>query len=270
MLKFEVDTSGLTVIRADMQTAINAIAQEMTDAGVFVRDTWVQAVTGGTLQGMKKPIDNRDYANAIKLSNESTAGVFSFVVRVDGYPQAEDIERGLPAYDMKPGLLNGPKSRPTKDGEGRYNIVPFRHTVPRSDSGGASAINLRMRMPQSIYDQAKKLSRSVLNPATGKIDWGQSLQVDEMGGINKTSLYQHKTNKYEGMYRVGAEQHSQYLTFRMVSTPRTDSKGRRKGSASNSWIHPPIPANPVMQAVYDYCIPLIDDNLQELLRDLFD
>jgi hypothetical protein len=252
-----------------MQTAIAAISQQMTDAGAFVRDTWVGAVSGGTLPGMKKTVDDRNYADAIKLSNESSGGVFSFVVRVDGYPRAEDIERGLPAYDMKPFLLNGPKSRPTKDGNGRYNIIPFRHMTPTRAGGGASAIHLRMQMPKNIYDQAKQLSRSVLNPTTGKVNWEQSLRTNEMGGINKVSLYQHKTNKYEGMYRVGAEKHSQYLTFRAVSTPRTDSKGRHKGSALNSWIHPAIPANPIMQAVYDYCIPRIDENLQELLHVLF-
>ncbi len=270
MLQINVDVSDLMSVKGDMQSAVIAIQQGMTDAGTFIRDTWVQAVSGNKLEGMTKVVNDDAYAKSIKVLRESMSGdSLSIIVGPFNYERAQDIEQGLPAYDMKPFLLNGPKSRPTKDGKGRYNIVPFRHDVPRSGDGGFSAIGLRMQMPKDIYKQAKQLVKSVPNATTGKIDWGQSLHIEEMGSINKMSLYQHKANQYEGMYRVGYEKHSQYLTFRTVSTPRTDKNGKRKGSAPNSWIHPATPANPIVRAVYNYCMPRIETNLDELLRELF-
>jgi len=35
------------------------------------------------------------------------------------------LDKGFSSFDMKPGLLNGPKSKPLKDGTGRYNRIPI-------------------------------------------------------------------------------------------------------------------------------------------------
>ena len=269
MLHIDFDLRDLVIVQREMTSALVAIQQETINAGTFVRDKWKQAVDGQKLPGMKKAIHDDAYHKAITMVRNNTPQGISILVGPFGYDRAETIERGLPAYDMKPNLLNGPKSRALKNGQGRYNIIPFRHYAPSSTSGGSTAISVRMQMPKSIYDQAKRLVRSVPNATTGKIDWGQSLRVGQMGGINPTSLYQHKTNRYEGMYRVGAEKHAQYLTFRVVSTPRVDSKGRHKGSAPRSWIHPATPPNPIMQAVYNYCMPIVNENMQQLLQQLF-
>lgn len=273
MLQFNVDLGDLMTVKADMQAAILAISQEMTNAGTFIRDVWVDAVSGTKLPGMTKAVNDDQYARSIRTMRETNGSSFSVLVGPFGYDNAQHIEEGTPAYDMKPGLLNGPKSRALKDGGGRYNIVPFRHMTPTNANAGASAIHLRMQMPKNIYKQAKQLARSILNPTTGKVDWNQSLRIPGLGEVNPNSGYQRKTNQYDGMYRVGYDKHSQYVTFRAVSTSRTvmlkNGKTIQKGSAPNSWIHPAMPANPIMQAVYHYCIPRIETNLDELIRELF-
>lgn len=268
MLRIDIDMSGITKVAQDNAAAQLAVQQAVMDAGVFVRDTWVAAVSGTVLPGMSRGVQDEAYAKSIQMFTADSTFLEVGVAVVD-YAHAEDIEHGLPAYDMKPGLLNGPKSRPTKDGRGRYNIVPFRHRVPASTSAGSTTASLRMRMPSDIYSQAKQLARSLPNPVTGKVDWGARLKIEELGGINRTSLYQHKNNRFDGMYRVGGERHSQYLTFRAVATPRTGKNGKRKGSAPNSWIHPATPANPVMQAVVDFCTPKIEQAFSDIASRLF-
>lgn len=268
MYTISIEASGINEAKQDLAMVQAVLQQELINAGAFVRDTWKQAVSGrDPLPGMTKRVNDDAYAKSIQTAE--SFGIMQVIVSPVGYAdQAERIENGTPAYDMKPFLLNGPKSRPTKDGMGRYNIIPFRHYTPKSSSSGASSIAVRMQMPKDIYSQAKKLVRSTPNPQSGKVDWGASLRIDDLGGINRTSLYQHKNNQYDGMYRVGAEKHSQYLTFRAVSTPRT-VKGKRKGSAPRSWIHPAIPRNPVMEAVYNFCKPKIEENFREVLDNLF-
>lgn len=268
MLRIDIDLRDVVRLSQDSAAAQVAFRQAAVDAGSFVRDTWVSAVSGASLPGMRRPIQDEAYAKSIQTF-VSDGQVLEVVIGAVGYDRAEDIERGLPAYDMKPGLLNGPKSRPTRDGRGRYNVIPFRHRVPARASAGATSASLRMRMPKDIYSQAKRLTRSLPNPVTGKVDWGAKLVINELGGINRTSLYQHKNNRFDGMYRVGDAQHSRFLTFRTVATPRTGKDGKRKGSAPNSWIYPATPPNPIMQAVVDFCTPKIEQTFAEIASQLF-
>lgn len=275
-----IDLSSLEQIREDVQPNYKALQQGLVDAATFVRNTWIQAVSGRTLPGMSRTVNDDKYAKALNTGQSiNLPKMFHAVVMPYNYTEGADkIEEGTPAYDMKENLLNGPKSRPLKDGTGRYNTVPFRHYTPKNNGGGASSAAAKMQMPKSIFNQAKNLERSTPNPLTGKVNWGQQLQDDSLGGINRTSQYQHKVSPYQGMYRVGNARNSQYLTFRRVSTPRTKTitRGPRKGetirlgSAPNSWIHPSIPANPVTESVYNYCMPKIDKNFKELVEDMYD
>jgi len=266
VFNINVDLKGLLEVKQETQPNYAALQQSLTNAATLIQQTWDDAVTGrAVLPGMRQAINDDKYHKALTTGSAlSFPTAFSAVVMPYGYSEgADQIENGLPAYDMKPQLLHGPKSRPTKDGA-RYNIIPFRHTTPGSTS------TLGTPMPKSIFDQAKKLQRSVSNRQTGKIDWDQSLQVNGQGNINQTSLYQHKASTYQGMYRVGDARHTRYMTFRMVSTPRTDKKGRRKGSAPNSWIHPSVPPNPVTQAVYNYCMPKVEEMILKDAENMYD
>jgi hypothetical protein len=72
---------------------------------------------------------------------------------------------------------------------------------------------------------------------------------------------------------MGYQNSTQYNTFRVVSTQRTvPTKGggsKTVGSSPNSWIHPGLSPNPVMAAVYAYCIPQVEKNLRLIAEKAF-
>ena len=177
---------------------------------------------------------------------------------------------------MKPALLNGPNSKPLKNGGGRYNTVPFRHYTPKGQGEGASYLSINAIMPPAVYKKAVKLTRSVPNPATGKTQWGQALDWNKEQRIRPSpdpsqwQDYQHKFDIFHGMYRMGTAKHTTYLTFRRVSTPRTvtlkNGQVVHKGSDPNSWIHPSTPPNPIIQSVYDFCMPHVEQYIKGIIE----
>jgi hypothetical protein len=254
MFTISVDLSALEGIRAELEPDFGMLQLGIVEATRFVRDTWVSAVTGNKLPGMVRAVNDDKYARALTTGEamQFPQLFHGIVMPVGADDIVERIENGFPSFDMKPGLLNGPKSRPSKDG-GRFNTVPFRHYTPKANS----SISVKMRMPNEVYNAARKLAPS--RPGeNGRIQWGESLQWNSPPATSQTG-YPHQTSIYQGMYRVGAEKHTQYLTFRRVSTK----------SAPNSWIHPGVSANPVIQAVYNYCMPQVEEYLYKVAEKAF-
>jgi len=264
VFNIEVDLNDLMNIRDELTPVLSALQQGVVNAAQFVRDVWVASVQGTMLPGMARAVNDDQYAKSLTTGEAMKFPAFLYgVVSPYNYSDGADrIEEGYGPFDMKPGLLNGPKSRQTADGQGRFNVVPFRHYTPSSNS----AISIKMRMPTDIYSQAKRLNRSVPNPGGG-VNWGQSLVEDSAPATSWTD-YTHQSSIYNGMYRVGAEKQTQYLTFRRVSTPRMVN-GKLKGSAPNSWIHPGLSPNPLIEAVYNYCMPQVEKNLLEIAQQAF-
>lgn len=169
-------------------------------------------------------------------------GMTVFIHLVGGLPN--DLENGKPPFDMKPGLLNGPRAKRTKKGT-KYNIVPFRHGTP-----GTTARNVGAPMPMTglsakgkaisaVYVAAKALTPS-LPTGTGKTAWGGS--TGDFGGLGmRTQLpvkggrpgaYTWKSSPYEGIYKIQqfykSVAQNQYVSFRMVS----------ENSDPSAWWHP--------------------------------
>lgn len=167
---------------------------------------------------------------------------FATVGLVGWLPNA--LEHGLPAYDMKPGLLKGRNARVGKDGS-RYNTVPFRHATP--DSTGHAGIPMggaerKAGMSRSqaellgkrIHRKAQDLSATTSHPKTGT-QWGQRLSA-RTGGAKKLKSH-HTTDIYAGMVRMEKTYklatQNQYRTFRRVSDKSDPIK----------WLHPGIEAH---------------------------
>lgn len=256
---------------ANLQVALN---HGLVEATRYVRDVWVSAVSGNVLPGMNKAIHDEVYAKSLTTGESmSFPTPYEAIIAPIGY-DVNRIENGYPAFDMKPGLLSGPKSRETADGRGRYNTVPFRHYTP--SGGGQSAIALRMQMPTDIFKQAQKLTRSTVG-TDGRIKWGTSLETDRLPAV---SWYgnEHSASIYQGMHKVGEPYQTRYMTFRRVSTYREsigkdgrvkrDQYGNVKmiGSKPESWWHPSQAPNPVIQAVMDYCMPQVEANLLNIMK----
>lgn len=275
MYSIEVDLRGLQEVAGEIEPDLSILQQGIVEAAAFVRDTWVSAVQGTVLPGMSRPVYDDEYARSLSTgeSMRFPAFLYGVVMPVNYEDGADRIENGFGAFDMKKGLLNGPKSRPLKNGEGRYNTVPFRHYTPRQN--GATSISIRARMLNEVYRSVRKLNRSTMNP-DGTINWGQALKWDAPPATSWAG-YTHKSSIYEGMYRVGAEKQTQYLTFRRVSTPRTHTftRGREKGqtiqlgSVPNSWMHPGVSPNPVIEAVYNACMPEVEKLLYAYAEKAF-
>lgn len=229
------------------------LEQAVRSACRLIQATWQQTVMGAQqVPGVPEVRANVNlrklYADSIALGeqlNVPTSGLFRGQV-VATAKIARDLEYGKGPWDMKPMLLNGPKSRISKNGV-RYNIIPFRHAT-----AGTKNTAVGRPMPKDIYAEARKLKASVREG--NRIAWGGKLTGTEgryAPGKNPTTGYQHKSGRFEGMVRIEKEYaratQSQYLTFRRVST----------NSDPQSWWHPGYKAHHIAQGVARHCQPAV-------------
>lgn len=218
------------------------VGDAMWRAGETLASALRSALSGAVFPGMTGPV--RMKADDIDVHVE-TPGMFRLELTVTG-PDLSKVESGTPPRDLKPALMNGPRSRPMKDGSGRYNIIPFFHD--------------REKMPAPIQAAADLLTFSRVighyTDAEGKVRnryvWGS--QLGDMSRFSPPGRswtgYQRKTSRYSGMVRMEG---AGFMTFRTVS-PK---------SAPNSWMIPGKPANPVSQAVWNAFAPQLEESIRE-------
>jgi len=182
------------------------------------------------------------------------------------------VERGVPAFDMRPGLLSSPKARTTEAGH-RVLAVPFRHMGP-----GASGRN-GTPMGFGYSEERGEKSRAAPGPksaeeadAIGRAAWGRAKRLSPTrsrpgGGTDYGGRLEdregpargrHAGGLYGGMIREektyqGATQ-SQYMTFRMVSSnPATF----RSDEGGMNWSHPGIVPRGLFTKAEQYVLGLI-------------
>lgn len=242
------------------------IQRAVNTACRFIQATWQQAVMGAQqVQGVPEIRANinlrRIYSDSIVMGeqlNIPDAGILRGQV-IATKQIARDLEYGKPKWDMKPMLLGGPKARVSKAGY-KYNIIPFRHATP----GGNTNSAVGRPMPKDIYAEARKLKASIRDG--NRIAWGEKLTGTEgryAPGKNRSTGYQHKNGKCEGMVRVEKEYaratQSKYLTFRVVSE-KSDPK---------SWWHPGYQPHYIARGVAAYCEPHVREMIMAAAqRDL--
>lgn len=254
-------------------------------AAEWVRSIWVAAVSGGIiLPGMTEEVDDPEYARSLGLASAlRSTGKWEYTITAK-YDNAQRVEGGFSAYDMKPMLLHGPHARIGKDGA-RWNVIPFRFGTPiqSGPNKGQSRPHFpgEQTMPVHVY---KEVAAEGVYPATGE---GQRTKIpflfteDELGGVNREAIirdlpapmmrpYTWRAGLYDDMRKYGSGRQVQYFTFRAVSEPRQRitrwrgaggamiTKVVTKGSDPNSWIHPGQAANPLIAAVVDYTRPFVE------------
>lgn len=214
--------NGLDQLNAQLARQVRAAVGEAADR---IQTKWADGV-------MKAPgiwqEQRRAYVQS--LAWEYT-GPFSAEVRTD-YKEAEPIETGRPARDLKRMLDTSLKVRESAQGR-RYLIIPFRHNIP----GGDAHSSLAPQMPESVYLSARRLGASRITgqglrlsgtgawdprtraPATvrqNRYAWGERLDASEVSGLSAQ-----QQRRYQGMYRfdtsAGKARSSQYLTFRVMA-----------------------------------------------------
>ena len=237
------------------------LQKAMDDATNFLITTWSSVVFGAAkiprVPDLKINVQLRKaYADSIReidRVNLPSSGRFQRRV-VATHKAATDLEHGSPAWDMKPGLLKGPKSRVNKKGQ-RYNVIPFRHGT----SAKYSPNSLFRPMPMDIHQAAKKLKDGErLTGTTARRPALVHRFVKENGEVTD---YQHKSGRYENMVKNVEEGQEKYTTFRVVS----------ENSDPNSWWHPGFEAHDIAQGVSDFCKPIIEDSIKHAAEmDLVD
>lgn len=138
------------------------------------------------------------------------------------------VENGVEPWSIKNALLESDKVRTTIHGI-KYIIVPFPWRTPAKKGQGRPAAKFGGRiMPNDIYKIIKG---------------GGRLESD-------SEKYGHMA----GMVKYSKNNHSQYMTFRMVTE---NSKG---------WQHPGKPATPVFERVAAQVERMIEETLNNFLK----
>lgn len=248
----------LTVMQAALQRLATegfpATEEAVRSATLLVQRTWLEAASGREVSFNGRTFSIR------RISGEYVRSISDGLVYPDGgdtlagrvtadVPYARTIEEGTPARDMKPGLLGGEKVRRAKDGS-LYTIIPFRHGTP-----GAATL---APLPRAVYDQARTLARSqITGTYRGRNAWGRFTRrhryqwggrLGDMGpGAHRDQPpgheYTHTTSIYSGLVKMGKPGHTQYMTFRVVSSK----------SPPNSWWRPAVEPKPIAAAVAAMC-----------------
>lgn len=201
------------------------------------KSVWRQAVSGQVLPPMDRAIFSDAYAAAIDDPTNVTYGRDEATITLTGFPEAESIESGYPAYDMKPGFLASSKAH-TGSGGHRYLDIPFRHGTPVRDAkreGPSPRAHFAQTMTPAVYDMARKLRA---NSGDRLLDPEGLRQVKPQVGAMQNP-YLHKTSKHAGMQKLGGKGNTRYLSFRRVSDT----------SDPASWWHPGVPPLNVIAGV---------------------
>lgn len=206
MFKIGFDLKDLDSIDKLLNPDYSKIGEAMDLAGGYAANMWEAAAYGVKLPGMKRSVYSPELAQSIQ---HHLRGELEVVVEAN--PGLLDKAAGnKSAWDMKPGLLSGPKARTSKSGS-RYNIIPMKHKFTTLSNEAISALVGNVKDFSSNYGQ-----RSKITPA-GHYTWSTGIE----SGI-----------------RLSME--SGPITFRTVSD----------NSDPASWWYPARTENPMVDAVW--------------------
>lgn len=212
----------------------------LTEVTSEIYNRW-QAEAGKALRSTRM-----QYINAINI--QSTGKFENTIFLTGAVPNM--IEKGVSAFDLKVGLLNGRNVKIGKDGV-RYNTVPFRFATSEAIGENSAFSGV---MPKEVESIAKQLKATITQMGL-KTSYGDSLKQenipapynqktvrpaiqDEQSELNTEQLveYQRKFSIYAGMVRneemYENTKQNQYITFRRVS----------ERSPTNAFIHKGIKA----------------------------
>ena len=206
MLTCHADTRELARLAADLRArAAHPVPVDARhQAGSMVAAVWEASSHGVPLPGLVRPIHHPVTATV----TTTETGVVIAIPPDD----ARAVEGGTRAWDMKPGLTHGPKSRVGRHGS-RYTIIPFQHRAADVPSAAVWALLFNAR----YVDPHRQTSANA--PAVlGSYTW--------------------RTGQFSGI-RLGR---TGPVTFRTVSTR----------SPAASWWYPARPGQPWADPVWAY------------------
>ncbi len=207
----------------------NAIT--ITAPKVLQREWSEEIQKSSTKQGWKKY-----YIDAININVKDN---FNSEVSVDENNKFVNfVEDGIKRFDMIPGLINGPRSKISKEGN-RYNIIFMRKGIP-----GTQHIP---NMPEAIY---KKIKKVAITQKSKREDSKYKAVLTGLRGSKKKRT-KGKASIYEGLTKIGSKGQSKYGTFRVVT------------KNSTGWIYPGVPPTKIFNTVKRKIKPKIEKILKE-------
>lgn len=238
----------------------------------LIKSEWVKAIMKSNAPQSHK----QGYASEIQVSmDDGYIEVFA-TKQKDSF--ASKVEDGVPAYDMKPGLLGGKRARRSKDGYA-YTIVPFRHSTMELKAAGI--YNDVLNLDKDFDAQSGQPTRNITKRyrITGKyFDYNAAGKIvlrniyskgaarflaNGMRGYRNNKLWpkgEKSTSKYAGIVKAGSGGHSSYVSFRIVS---------EKTTPSFKWIHPGFKSHKIFDRIKGTLEGKIMRQLQDaLFRDL--
>ena len=163
-----------------------------------------------------------------------------YVVYLDpNNAQANHTESGYSGFDLKPGLLNGPKSRKTKTG--RMNIIPLA-SQPYSKQPTSRQIVTDIRSAIKKIEKDKSISKITKDINQGKMTTYKGKVPGIISGLTKITKQYKKT------------QQSTYLLFRAVSS----------NSDPSSWIHSGYSGCHVFRDVEKF----VKENIDKIIKSI--
>jgi len=225
----------IDLTEADIKTAGNldlaALEASVFNLAIASRNKWIE------LANTQLKSSRAEYVRGLQETRSfEKTGKISYEITLIGQ-LANMLEVGFASFDMKPGLLSGPKAKVSATGK-RYTTVPFAH-YPSAKTPDRSN-----RVPNYKADLAKIMKAYNMSgiyraksgrPLTGKV----AVAKNTSAIVNKMKPH-HTAPIFEGMtkYQKGST-HSTYTTFRRVS----------QSSLPESWIHPGVAAKLIMPQV---------------------
>lgn len=182
----------------------------------------------------------QDYINSLEFTKLDD-NVYAITLKGQSANATED---GYSGFDMKPGLLSGPKAKIAQDGT-RFNTIPLR-TEPYSQAPASDKVkNMRDAVRTLIGERG--LDKIIKDPSTGIAKQGIVARVYDTGVKDMEGLVKVQRN-------YGKSTSSYYMTFRTVSDR----------SSANSWKHPGYSGAHIFPDVEHY----IEEQLDQILRTL--
>lgn len=183
-----------------------------------------------------------NYRNALKYEELSDD---LYVIYLDPKNAAANFtESGWDGFDMKNGLLNGPKARVSKKGK-KFNIIPFQQhpyskDYPQDPVKKQVVADLREAIQSIVTD--KSINKTVKKFNDKTLTYYKDIDDTRLQGLTKIS------SPIEGK----KSKHSQFFIFRVVS----------ENSDPSTWMHPGYKGAKVFPDLDRY----IRTNIERILR----
>lgn len=228
-LSKELEQLGTTIVN-DLKANLKAFSRSIYNEGLRLADERLK--TTGAI-----------WKNNFKFV-EAGPNIYEIYL-VEGSP-AQSYEDGYAAFDMKPGFLNGPKSKTSKKGT-KYADIPLNQKPYAKSSASPKVTDMSSAVKAVLSDNSVSKRIEEFNAGSkGLNKFGQVTKFDNV-----------KDPKVQGLINIKTpEGVSKFLLFRRVSS----------NSPSGKWIHPGFQGSHILDDLEKFTKDGIEDIFKKILK----